>query len=332
MPESYKNLSVIFQKAHSQKDWFAELLQTRSMSEVSKICGCTERTIRDWKNEKYRMNLECLERLCKQYALPRPRVKTISRYAHAKEAGTKGAEVTLKKYGRVPINEKVRKKKWNEWWEREGKHTTRIVQPRLVVFPKKHTTELAEFVGIMMGDGGISKSQVSITLHRKDDLEYSKFVRKLCEKLFCLRPSVYIREKHNTLVIVISRVALVKFLTEKIGLVKGNKIDQQIAVPEWIMARRSYSISCLRGLVDTDGSVFTHTYKVKDKMYSYKKLSFTSASNPLRGDVKTILESLGMKPREAGHFDIRLDSKNDMEKYFRIVGSSNPKHLKRWLK
>jgi len=50
----------------------------------------------------------------------------------------------------------------------------------------------------------------------------------------------------------------------------------------------------------------------------------------LKYGAHSIFKTLGMQPRLAGLYDVRLDSKADMKTYFAVVGSHNPKHLKRW--
>jgi len=44
------------------------------------------------------------------------------------------------------------------------------------------------------------------------------------------------------------------------------------------------------------------------------------------------MKNLGLNPRFSQNKDVRLDSVSDMKKYFGIVGSHNPKHLKRYEK
>ena len=119
---------------------------------------------------------------------------------------------------------------------------------------------------------------------------------------------------------------------EKLGLKQGNKIKQQVDIPNWIKRNKGYSVSCVRGLIDTDGSVFNHRYKVGGKYYSYKKLAFTSYSQPLRQSVFNVLKNKGLSPRFAQDKDVRLDSIRDMKKYFQVFSSHNPKHLKRYYK
>lgn len=141
-------------------------------------------------------------------------------------------------------------------------------------------------------------------------------------------PRLYHSPKDSTFDIVVSRVELVRYL-HSLGLPIGNKVKQQFDIPEWIKRNQRFAVACVRGLVDTDGSVFMHNYISKGRQYHYKKLSFTSRSLPLQMSVAKILTDLGMRARVSG-YDVRLDSIADVQKYFSIIGSHNPKHLKRY--
>ena len=189
---------------------------------------------------------------------------------------------------------------------------------------------LAEFIGIMIGDGGMSKYQATISLNHITDLEYSLFVKQLISTLFEYVPSVYHKPYKSVLDIVMSRVQLVSFLHE-IGLPIGDKVRQNIDIPLWIKQNPTYIIPYIRGLIDTDGSIYTHTYTSKKKSYSYKKLSFTSASISLVHSVHSLLKELGFHPRiTANSKDVRLESVADMKRYFEVISSHNPKHLNRY--
>src|SRR3989338_8704312 len=124
----------------------------------------------------------------------------------------------------------------------------------------------------------------------------------------------------------VSNMNLVDYLIT-VGLKSGNKFKLQVDIPDWIKNNKAYSIMCVRGLVDTDGCIFKHTYKINNKSYIYKKLAFVSCSQPLRKSVYDTLKSVGIKSRFYSYRDIRIDSQKDMELYFKIIGSSNPKHL-----
>lgn len=277
------------------------------------------------------MRLTCVHALSQRARIPVPKnIVVRNRYEHARKAGMKGARAVIAKYGRVPIDEIHRKSQWRKWWEKEGQfRQPPQFQAKLIHKPGK-SVELAEFIGTMMGDGGLSRYQVTITLHHIDDREYVDFVSKRIQKLFHIKPALYHVPKSSVFNIVISRSEVVKYL-HSLGLPIGNKVRQQFDIPVWIQKNKKYVIACVRGLVDTDGSVFTHSYISKGRRYHYKKLSFCTHSRPLQYSVAKILADIGLRARIAG-YDVRLDGVADVKKYFMIIGSNNPKHLKRYAK
>lgn len=254
-------------------------------------------------------------------------------YKGAKKGLNLGAIACLKKYGSIGGDSEYRKKKWYEWWEREGKYKPHsIINTPLPIKKPRKSEDLAEFVGIMLGDGGITRYQVTITFHSRDEKEYSKFCTKLIKRLFDVPVGIHYDKESLSVDFIISRSELVRFCIEKLGLKKGNKIKQQADIPDWIKQNKRFAIACVRGLIDTDGCVFTHRYKVNGKFYNYKKLCFTTYSGLLRQSVFNILQNIGLNPRLAQRRDVRLDSVKDMQKYFQLVGSHNLRHLKRYLK
>lgn len=92
-------------------------------------------------------------------------------------------------------------------------------------------------------------------------------------------------------------------------------------------------IACIRGLVDTDGSVFTHRYRVNGKMYFYKKMCFSSSSPPLIATVHNFLTAEGFYARITRDGKcIRIESVAGAKRYMDIIGPHNEKHLKRYQK
>jgi len=296
---------------------------------MARISHCSERAIRDWRREKFSMPFVAVQAFSKRTHISIPKdIQIQDAYANNAKAGKMGIAAVIEKYGRIPHDEKYRKERWRLWWESTGRFEKNPIFETKPIYKPRRGIELAEFIGIMMGDGGISKYQVVVTLHHIDDLEYASFVANIIEKLFKVIPSIYHSPKDSINDIVVSRKELVQYL-HKLGLPIGNKVKQQFDIPEWIKRNEQFSIACLRGLVDTDGSVFTHRYRVKNTQYAYKKLSFTSASTPLLKSVHAILRKLGLNSKLRTK-DIRLESVADMKRYFFMVGSHNPKHLRRY--
>ena len=315
-----------------QKQFLDAVLEKISLQEAAKICGLSERTIRDWRREKFSMDSDAFDILSRKTKMLFPtNVELKERYWYTTKGGHAGGKAIVAKYGRVGGEPENRKKKWFEWWAREGQYKPNSILVSKKIREPAYSEKLAELVGILLGDGGISDYQVTVTLHAVDDKEYGDFVTTLIKELFEVPVGIHRSKRAAVFNYVVSRTGLVLFL-EKIGLKRGNKVKHQVDIPDWIKRNREYSIACVRGLVDTDGCVFTHRYKVKGKPYAYKKLLFTSRSEPLRQSVFSILQNLGIRVRLDNGYDARIDSKEHMEKYFQIVGSHNPKHLKRYKK
>ena len=105
-------------------------------------------------------------------------------------------------------------------------------------------------------------------------------------------------------------------------------------MPGWILAKKSYRVACVRGLMDTDGCLFYECHNIKSKKYCYPRLSFVTASVPLRDSVFGILNKLGLNPkiRNVNKRYVQIEEKEKIKEYFKIVGSSNPKHLNKYYK
>ncbi|MBU2544528.1 hypothetical protein KJ618_03620 [Patescibacteria group bacterium] len=202
-----------------------------------------------------------------------------------------------------------------------------IPQPKPFFAPQGYSAELAEFVGILLGDGYIGKGQWSITLNAKADKTYAKFVYELTQRLFHFKPAKYIRHDCHVIVISGSGVRSIQYFIS-LGLKIGNKVKQQVDVPKWIEENLSHSLSCLRGLVDTDGGIFTHTYRVNGKMYSYRKLAFVNRSMPLLQFASNTLKSLGFTPKiinKVANKRVWLYNQQEVKRYLEVVGSHNPR-------
>jgi len=324
---------VIFPEGE-QRRFIEKLLKKLSFKEMAKFCNLSERAIRDWRCEKFSADYLSLCKICKKTNIPFPRKAVLKdRYWYTAKGSSVGGRAVFKKYGRIGGDPDARKKKWYGWWEKEGKYKKHpIIGISKPIKRPRFSIELAEFVGIILGDGGVTQRQVTVSFCYKDEKEYSKFVIDLIKELFSVPVGIYYDKKYSAFNAVVSRTELIRFCVEKLGLKQGNKIKQQVDIPDWIKRNKRYSIACVRGLIDTDGCVFTHCYKSGGKWYRYKKISFTSYSEPLRQSVFNILRDIGLNPRLGQRQDVWLDSQKDVKKYLKIVNFHNQKHLLRYSK
>jgi len=300
--------------------------------------GVHKRTLNDWKREEYSIPLDVVKKIPKIAKVKTPKNIEVKEpfwyvYKGAKIGGKMGAIACFKKYGSYGGDPEYRKKKWYEWWEREGRYRKHsIIGITKPIKKPSFSEELAEFVGIILGDGGITKKQISISLNLENEKDYGEFVKSLIRKLFNVYVGSSYDKKYSGLDLNISRSELVRFCIEKLGLTRGDKVKQQVDIPEWIKQNKSYLTACIRGLMDTEGCAFSHRYKVNGKLYSYKKIAFKNYSYPLIKSVYDFLKSIGLHhPRIAkNRKEVRIESKEDVQKYFQLIGFHNPKNLKRY--
>jgi hypothetical protein len=81
--------------------------------------------------------------------------------------------------------------------------------------------------------------------------------------------------------------------------------------------------------MDTDGGIFTHTYKVHGKSYAYLKANFTNASQPLLDFVYQTLRDNGFHPCNKQPHRIWLYSQVEARRYLEVIGSSNQRLLRK---
>ncbi|MDP2587801.1 MAG: hypothetical protein Q8P33_03445 [bacterium] len=288
------------------------------------VCG---RTLRDWRREKYSISKPALQLLSREYHVPIPAGTRFKRaYHHTPRAGRLGWNVIVTRYGKMPRDPLAQRQGWLRWWNNlsEAEKADHLPQylARDIAIPDKDES-LAELIGIILGDGSVSRFQVCISLGSETDYAYVPIVAKLIKNAFDVNASIY--RNQNVLNIVVSRRNIVKFLLGQ-GLVLGDKVRQQVGVPTWIQNNKKSALACVRGLMDTDGCIFQETHFYKTKSYSYPRLSFVNHSAPLREFVFAVLRKAGIMARFRNNRAVTVERREDVVKYKLIVGFSNPKH------
>lgn len=190
----------------------------------------------------------------------------------------------------------------------------------------RYSERLAELFGILAGDGHVGKYQVSMTTNAETDIDHAKFVQKLFIALFKTDAHISRRKSAKAVVVVLSSKIASEFF-EKQGLTRGNKVAAQLEVPEWIRKNKKFSTAFVRGLFDTDGSVYVDTHVIRGRLYRNIGLAFTNRSIPLLSFFKNVLETLEFHPTQKTKCVVFLRREAEVYKYFDIVGSSNSKHL-----
>ncbi|MFH0839531.1 MAG: LAGLIDADG family homing endonuclease [Candidatus Omnitrophota bacterium] len=298
--------------------------------ELAKMCNVCERTLRDWKREKYNISFGSLKTICDKKGMVIPKdIGLLSEYWSTKKASKLGGKRYVELYG-PPGTEAGRSKGGRVTQEifrsNPGLRKEIALKSRKKIKYPKKSAALAEFIGIMLGDGGMGNGyQFKISFNRKADVEYADYIQRLIRRLFGVSSTVKIREKYGSGDIIVSGRNLVEFLIG-CGIKEGNKVTGRIDIPQWIKSSKKYKIACLRGLIDTDGCFYSHSYIVNGKNYKYLKMCFTSYSAPLLKSVTAILEDIGLRPKNTAKNRVYLYSLDQLNKYFKKVGSSNPRY------
>ena len=120
--------------------------------------------------------------------------------------------------------------------------------------------KLAEFIGIILGDGTLTKYFLRISLNSLDEKPYANYISTLCENLFGIKPSITKEKNRNLLKIELRSVRVCKFLNEILNIPYGDKINNNCKIPQVIMNNDLLAQNCLRGLIDTDGSISDYVY------------------------------------------------------------------------
>ena len=203
-----------------------------------------------------------------------------------------------------------------------------FVVRKIISYPNK-SSELAEFIGIVLGDGGMpGNHQVRVSFNYQTDFKYAEYIRDLVKNLFSIDCFIGKRKNSNGADVVVSSSNLIDYLIAQ-GMTTGHKVKNQVDAPAWVKENLEYRIACVRGLIDTDGGVYLHQYKVGGKNYKYLKLCFTNCSRPILKFVLNTLHLLKIKAYETG-WHISIQSKSGVKQYFKEIGSHNPKHIERF--
>ncbi len=123
------------------------------------LLGVDNRTLTDWKRERFSMSFRAFKILLNKTNKKAPKnIKFKDAYWYVKKGAKAGGAAVYKKYGRIGGDPEYRKKKWYEWWEKKGKSNIKNSICSFTPIRKPISSkELAEFTGIMLGDGGISR-------------------------------------------------------------------------------------------------------------------------------------------------------------------------------
>ena len=192
--------------------------------------------------------------------------------------------------------------------------------PKPIVIPNQNC-EFAEFLGIYFGDGSATENPpvVTVSLSYSEEKEYASFVCALLHKVFGIKAGVVEHRKVDNIQVRIYRINLVRFL-------KAN-IKRDHGIPDWIKVNSSFLTAFIRGLMDCEASVY-RVEKGKKRI----RIELKIHNKKLLEDMNNALHSLGYHPLiYLERNRLALARQEEVDRYFKEIGSHNPKHMKRYL-
>jgi DNA-binding transcriptional regulator WhiA len=155
-----------------------------------------------------------------------------------------------------------------------------------------HNVHLAYIIGVALGDGNLSRPNKRVTrLRITCDSRYTKIADEIIASLKVLFPknkvSVVPSPKLSYFNISVYTNYLDECLPWKVG--QGSKFMQAAHVPTWIFTNKIFIRACLKGLLQTDGSVY------QDR--GYTMVNFSNNIPVLAENVQVMMRCLGYHPR-----------------------------------
>lgn len=187
----------------------------------------------------------------------------------------------------------------------------------------------AELVGVLLGDGSFyitnSNHEMDIALNSRD-INQINYTTELLEKVVKTRVTKKYSKDANYVHLRLSKKDPVNALLS-ISLIKqGNKIKNKVAIPDWIWTKSIFIKNCLRGLIDTDGSI----YRLKPQWPNLFQLSFKNNNKVLLNDVRKAFLQLYFHPSRVFGNRIVLTRQKEIKKFFDDIGTNNDRNLNQY--
>lgn len=171
--------------------------------------------------------------------------------------------------------------------------------------PLTKNGDLAELLGVILGDGNIYKFERTEGLRIVGNSNHHGFIERyayIVEKVFNKKPHVAKRRDSSASNITFYQ----KDISKRLGIPTGSKRCLDFKVPSWIIKEKRYVIRFLRGLFESDGNFSEH-----QKTYTYKAI-FTNRNESLLNIVYRLLKKLGFHPHRS-KYKVQVSKKEEVK-------------------
>jgi len=165
--------------------------------------------------------------------------------------------------------------------------------------------DLAELIGVVLGDGNITSFPRCECLRITGDAAKPEFVYRsveLVRKVFNKESTVAKVKASNAMTVTIYE----KYISDRLGIPCGSRAKLQYLLPDWIQNERTYRIRFLRGLYEAEGSLCHH------EPTSTHKLFFANNNPHLRALVSGLVTDLGFRTNVSGN-KVQVSRKQEVQ-------------------
>lgn len=189
-------------------------------------------------------------------------------------------------------------KKWRDKMKKLGK-----IKSNYPLF--KQNGDLAELIGVVLGDGNINKFPRTECLTIASNANNKGFIQRyslLIKKIFSKKPVINKPYSGCTRIRIYQ-----KQISRRLGVATGNRSKTEISIPRWILKNRSFLLRYLRGLYEAEGSFCIHK-----PTYTYKFL-FSNRNESLLNNVYRVLKILVFHPHK-NKYQVQISKQKEVYK------------------
>ena len=193
---------------------------------------------------------------------------------------------------------------------------------------------ISELIGIIIGDGNLDNIQkhyrIGITGDPVNDRDYFFYVQSLIKKTW--NKDVKIARRGRGIRIVVNSKPIFLEMTQKYGLPIGEGKCEKVIIPEIIANNWNLARHVIRGIVDTDGSIFVAN---KPGSPNYPSIEITTCSAKLAEQLRNLLQKHEFRvaniwcdrprtPNSRPSYKVPLNGRENVRKWLQHIGFSNP--------
>ncbi len=178
--------------------------------------------------------------------------------------------------------------------------------------PLKKDGDLAELIGVVLGDGHIwvyPRTEELSIFSNANNPGFVERYRKLVASIFGKNPKITFSNKQKTCI----RIRIYeKYIAFRLGIPISPRLHKDISLPRWISSSQQYIVRYLRGLYEAEGSFSVH------KPTSTYKLFFANQNASLLRIVPLLLRRLGFHVNVSGS-KVQVSRKEDVYRLKELI-------------